>query len=71
MRITKIIDGEFIYNDIPVPTDDEMQRDYDYILAEEMTKRLLHQFLISQDEFQKIMRINLVSFAPYISKIIG
>ena len=71
MQIIKIEDGEFIYNDIPLPTDDEMQRDYDYILAEEITKRMLHQFLISQDEFQKIMTCNLVSFSPYISKIIG
>ena len=32
-----------------------MQNEYDYILAEQMTKNLLSQGLITEEEFEKIM----------------
>ena len=41
-----------------------------YILAEQMTRKLLDKGLISEDEFAKIMAKNRQSFSPYISKII-
>ena len=36
MQVTKLIDGNISYKDIPRPTDEEMQNEYDYILAEEI-----------------------------------
>ena len=56
--------------DIPKPTDQEMQNEYNYFLAEQMTKKLLDKGLISMDEFNKIMVKNRRSFSPFISKII-
>lgn len=70
MQATQIIGGEISYNDIPKPTDAEMQNEYNYILAEQMTRKLLDKGLISEDEFAKIMAKNRQSFSPYISKII-
>lgn len=70
MLVKQINDGEISYQDIPKPTDEEMQNEYNYILAEQMTRKLLDQGLISVDEFNKIMAKNRRSFSPYISKII-
>ena len=70
MQVTKIAGGEISYNDIPRPTNEEMQNEYNYILAEQMTRKLLDKGLISEEEFDKIMAKNRRSFSPFISKII-
>ena len=70
MQVTKIAGGEISYNDIPRPTNEEMQNEYNYILAEQMTRKLLDRGLISVDEFDKIMAKNRRSFSQYISKIL-
>lgn len=70
MQVTKIAGGETSYNDIPRPTNEEMQNEYNYILAEQMTRKLLDKGLISEEEFDKIMAKNRRSFSPFISKII-
>lgn len=70
MQVTKIAGGEISYNDIPKPTNEEMQNEYNYILAEQMTRKLLDRGLISVDEFDKIMAKNRRSFSPFISKIL-
>lgn len=69
MQVTKIVDGDISYSDIPKPTNAEMQREYDYLLAEQMTRNLLNDGLISQDEFDKIMVQSRRSFSPLLSKI--
>ena len=70
MQVTKIAGGEISYNDIPRPTNEEMQNEYNYILAEQMTRKLLDKGLISEEEFDKIMAKNRRSFSPLISKIL-
>lgn len=70
MQVSQIVGGEISYNDIPKPTDAEMQNEYNYILAEQMTRKLLDKGLISEEEFDKIMAQNRRSFSPFISKII-
>ena len=70
MQVTNIAGGEISYNDIPRPTNEEMQNEYNYILAEQMTRKLLDRGLISVDEFDKIMAKNRRSFSPFISKIL-
>ena len=70
MQVTQIADGEISYNDIPKPTDAEMQNEYNYILAEQMTRKLLDKGLISEVEFDKIMTKNRQTFSPFLSKII-
>ena len=69
MQVTKIVNSEISYNDIPKPTNTEMQNEYNFILAEQMTRKLLDKGLISVDEFNKIMAKTRRSFSPYISRI--
>lgn len=69
MQVTKIVDGSISYSDIPKPSNEEMQNEYDYILGEQMTRNLLNDGLISKDEFDKIMVRNRQSFSPLLSKI--
>lgn len=69
MQVTKIVNSEISYNDIPKPTNAEMQNEYNFILAKQMTRKLLDKGLISVDEFNKIMAKNRRSFSPYISRI--
>lgn len=50
-------------------TEEEMQREYDYIRAEQLTKKLLLKGLISEDEFHKIMARNRQTFCPVLSAL--
>ena len=68
MKVTQIPDG-ILDAEAPKPTNDEMQHEYDFILAEQLTRKLLDGGLITQEEFEKIMLKNRTSFSPFISKI--
>ena len=54
---------------IPRPSDAELQNEYNYLLAENLTKKLLEKGLISVDEFDKIMEKNRRTFSPLFSRI--
>ena len=69
MQVTQIPDG-IMNTEVPKPTNEEMQNEYNYYLAEQLTKKLLDEGLISSDEFDKIMEKNRKTFSPFISKII-
>lgn len=69
MQVTQIPDG-VMNTEVPKPTNEEMKNEYNYYLAEQMTKKLLDNGLITVDEFNKIMAKNRRSFSPFISKII-
>ena len=70
MQVTQTIDGKVNPSDVPKPTNEEIQNEYNYYLAEQLTKKLLDEGLISSDEFDKIMEKNRKTFSPFISKII-
>lgn len=69
MQVIRTIDGKVNPADVPKPTNEEVQNEYDYFLAEQLTKKLLDKGLITEDEFEKIMTKNRKTFSPYISKI--
>lgn len=69
MQITQV-PGDMMTAEVPKPTDEEMQNEYNYILAQHLTKRLLDKGMITLDEFNKITAKNRQSFSPLISKII-
>ena len=50
-------------------TEEEMQREYNYILAEQITKKLLDKGIITEEEFGKIMAKNRQEFAPFLSDL--
>lgn len=70
MQVIQTIDGKVNLADVPKPTNDEMQNEYNYLLAEQLTKKLLDAGLITDDEFTRIMARNRRSFSPFISKVI-
>lgn len=70
MQVIQTIDGKVNLADVPKPTNDEMQNEYNYLLAEQLTKKLLDVGLITDDEFTRIMARNRRSFSPFISKVI-
>ena len=51
------------------PSDVELQNEYNYILAENITKKLLEKGLVSVDDFNKIMAKNRESFSPFFARI--
>lgn len=69
MNVTQISENGMIATELPKPTNQEMQNEYDYILAEQMMKNLLSKGLITEDEYGRIMDRNRDSFSPLISKI--
>lgn len=50
-------------------TIEEMQREYDYIRAEQMTKKLLDKGLITEEEYDIIMTKNRQVFSPILSDL--
>ena len=54
---------------LPRPSDAELKNEYNYLLAEHFTKKLLEKGLISVDEFNKIMAKNQESFSPFFARI--
>ena len=70
MQVIQTIDGKVNPADVPKPTNEEMQNEYDYLLAEQLTRKLLDKGLITDDEFTRIMTRNRKSFSPFISKVI-
>jgi len=54
----------------PSPSPEEqMQNEYNYVLAQQITKRLLEAGLITKDEFNKITAKNRESFYPLLGRI--
>lgn len=69
MYITTIKGADGSRAEASRPTDAELQNEYNYILAENLTKKLLEIGLISVDEFDKIMEKNRRTFSPLFSHI--
>lgn len=44
---------------------DSMQKDFEYEMAQKLTKSLLDQGLISVDEYDRISELNRVKFYPF------
>jgi len=50
-------------------TEEQMRKDYYYCLAQKITKSMLDKGLISDDEFNRIMKLNRQSFSPNLVEI--
>lgn len=69
MNITELKPEMSMAADLPKATDADLQNEYNYILAENFTKKLLDKELISVDEFNKIMEKNKAVFSPFSARI--
>lgn len=71
MQVTKITEGS---NTNAVSkrrslTPDEFQRELDYWRAEKILRKMLKVGLISEDEFDKINKLNLQIFSPLYAQL--
>ena len=69
-KITKILKYAKHLREIPLPMNKDMQSEFNFILAEQMTKMLLIEGLISVEELNKIMEKNRGTFSTLLSRII-
>ncbi|MDD3306812.1 MAG: hypothetical protein PHO29_06920 [Acetobacterium sp.] len=70
MQVTKITD------DKPIPavvikkfTKEELQREYDYFLAQKILESLLAEGLITRGEFDLTTVLNRRTFSPHLAEI--
>lgn len=70
MQVTKITGEQQIPSPaVKVYTTEELQREYDYYMAQKLLKSLFDAGLISAGEFNKITAKNRQTFSPYLSEI--
>ena len=50
-------------------TDDELKREYDYYMAEKITKRMYDSGIISMQEYTKIRAENRRIFSPLLAEL--
>ena len=70
MKVTKLEDAHSIQYKSEKITEDELQNEHDYLVAESLTKKLLEKGLISQDEYDKIVAKNRETFPPLLAEIL-
>ena len=69
MRILKIEkDYEIQYEPHRI-TNEELQREYNYLLAYQITNKMLEAGLITQVEYKKIRRHNIQTFKPFLYQL--
>lgn len=71
MIVTKIEDGYVTPITPKTYTQEELQKEYEYTLAQNITKKMFNKGLISIDEFNKITELNRKSFSPLLGQIMG
>ena len=59
---------DFITKPEPI-TEEQMQADFDYYLAQRMLEKMHEKGLITADEFNKITAVNRKKFSPYLAPI--
>ena len=52
-------------------TQEELQREYDFYMAQKMLETMFMFGMISVDEFHKISAVNRKTFSPFLSEIMG
>lgn len=70
MELQKIETGNMPKPETSPITQEELQREFDYLLAERFTKRMLKEGLISDEEYTSIRNKNKTNFTPFLSAIL-
>lgn len=69
MQVTKLESVDSVKFEATKPTENSVKNEYDYLVAENLTKRLLQKGYINQSEFDKIMAKNRETFSPFLAEI--
>ena len=69
-KVTKITDDiHEAKNEPKRVSQEQLQREFDYIQAEKMLKRMLEKGLITMGEFEKTTVLNRQTFSPMLARI--
>ena len=71
MKVTKLEAIDSIKYEAPKPTESAIKNEHDYLVAENLTKKLLEKGFINQIEFDKIMAKNRKTFSPSLAEIMA
>lgn len=69
MHVTELNGENIDFSKLSKTTYKELQSEYNYIFAEELTRKLFDKGFITEEEYEKIMIKNRHEFKPFISKI--
>ncbi|WP_418239062.1 SHOCT domain-containing protein [Dialister hominis] len=70
MQIIKLEEGAVAPKmDTKVLAQEELQQEFDFILAEKIVRKMAKKGFISDDELYKILEKNRLVFSPYLSEI--
>lgn len=71
MKITKVKDGCPIKIETKPMTEEQLQSEYDYYVAESLTRMLYKEGKISEGEYRKISALNRKKFSPKLSELMS
>ncbi|NCC15972.1 MAG: hypothetical protein EOM28_06430 [Clostridia bacterium] len=70
-KTTKMVEGINTKSEAKKISQEQLQREYDYILAQKMLKSMLENRLITEDEFHKITLLNRKTFSPSLAELMA
>lgn len=71
MQVTKLEAVETVKFEVAKPTEDALKNEYEFLIAKNLTKKLLEKGFINQSEFDKIMAKNRETFSPFLAEIMA
>ncbi|QHQ63428.1 hypothetical protein Ana3638_23820 [Anaerocolumna sedimenticola] len=71
MQVTKLEAVETVKFKVAKPTEDALKNEYEFLIAKNLTKKLLEKGFINQSEFDKIMAKNRETFSPFLAEIMA
>lgn len=71
MQVRKLENMDSVRLDAIKPTEASLNSEYEYLVAENLTKKLLEKGFINHSEFDKIMAKNRETFSPFLAEIMA
>ncbi|MCC2348876.1 SHOCT domain-containing protein [Cytobacillus firmus] len=68
-KVTKISDEVVDKSTLKRVSQEQLQREFDYIQAEKLLRKMLEKGLITEVEFNKIDALNRQTFYPFLAEI--
>ncbi|WP_082195121.1 SHOCT domain-containing protein [Bacillus andreraoultii] len=69
-KVMKISDGVIDKSiELKKMSQEQLQREFDYIQAEKLLRKMLQKGLITEAEFNKVEALNRQSFSPFLAEI--
>lgn len=69
MEVTLMKEAGVGRTEIPGQTNEDLENEYRYILAQQLAGQLREKGLISEEEYEELSKENQKSFSPLVSRI--